>query len=388
MIVRKPQLASHVRRGSLLPGVAVAILVCGGCLALVLNEYWLTNAQEELRTATQTVALAAAHELASDELLKLDRDPLSLAEQARLKAGEQAIRNQVSGRSLPNMEVHVGRTVLDPATGQQQTLETDYSPNAVVVIGHRDRSRNNPVVLLAPALTGRSVADVTVTAEASITNLIEGLRAFGAVDVPAWPLAILESSQDSRVQTWVGQIEQRRGIDHYSWNAETQTVESTPDGLPEILLEPNGQQGTNNLYLVNIGNDLQDEAIDRQIREGWSATDLSTFGETFSLKPGPLDLAASSNFNGIPVEALKSQIGQMRIMLLYSLVTSKNNNFSVHVTRMVGGRLMRVTEGTNGPQLTMQAAVVITRTAVLDEDALYRGETFGNPYIYKVSITQ
>ncbi|WP_437224860.1 hypothetical protein SH661x_003813 [Planctomicrobium sp. SH661] len=390
MLVRRPHFAVRAsRRGSLLPGIVLAILICGGCMALVFNEYWLTNVQEELRTSTQAVALAAAQGLASDDLLKPEVDPYAISDRVREIADEQANRNQVGGPQTGRMEVHLGRVLFDPATGQQETIETDEYPNSVVVIGHRDRSRNNPVAMLAPLLSGRSVADVTVTAEASITNLIAGLRAFGPVDVPAWPIAILESSSDSKVQTWNKEIELRQGSDLFSWNAETQTVEEAPDGLPEILLLPKGQQGTNNAYLVDIGNGLQDAEIDRQIHDGWSAEDLSGFGEYFSLQQDPLDLEATDKFSGGPMEALESQIGQLRILLLYSTVSGgKDGKTQVKVTRLVAGRLMHLSENREGPQLTFQPGVIVTRTAVLDEEALYQGDAQGNPYIYKLSITQ
>lgn len=376
------------RRGSILPAIVLAMLVSGGCLALVLNEYWLASAQEELRSATQAVALAAARQLASDDLLQQEMDPLQIATNCREQAQQQAIRNPVVGPVLPQMDVHLGRVVFDPATGNRQTLETDYSPNTVIVIGHRDRSAGNPVSLLAPLLAGRSAADVTVTVEASITNLVDGLRPFGAATVPAWPLAVLEVSSDSKVQTWTKEIEQRQGTDHFRWNDQTQQVEEQADGLPEILLKPKGQQGTNNLYLVNIGSGFQDDVLERQIQYGWSGVDLEPYEGTFSLKPGPLDLPATDNLSGVPDETLRTQMGQVRIFLLYSMTTTTEGNINVHVTRMVAGRLMNVSASTEGPQYVIQPAVVATRTALLDEEALYQGETTGNPYIYRVSITQ
>lgn len=372
----------------MLPAIALAILVSGGCLALVLNEYWLSSAQEELRGATQSVALAAAQTLASDDLLKTDVDPPRIAIQARESAQHQAIRNFVNGPVLPVMEVHLARVRVDPATGQRNSEETEEFPNSALVIGRRDRAAGNPAPLLAPLLAGRSIADVDVTVEASISNLIDGVRAFGPATVPAWPVAILETSPDSKVQTWVKEIEQRQGVDQYSWNSQTQQVESRPDGLPEILLLPRGQQGTNNFYLVNIGSDFQDDSLERQLKNGWSAADLAPFGEVFSLKPGPIDLPASDNFSGVPEEILRSRIGQVRILLLYSSISSAGGNTGVKVTRMVAGRLMDVSTGSNGPQFIIQPAVIATRLAILDEEAFYRGEADGNPYIYKLSITQ
>lgn len=376
------------RRGSILGGITIAIVVCGLCMALVFNEYWLASAQEELRTATTAVALAAGRELATDDLLKEDVDPYAAANRLRVVAARQATKNVVAGPVLPEITVHPGRVAFDPLTGQQQTLETDYDPNAVIVIGRRDRSANNPVQMLIPGLSGNRAADVNVTVEVSVTNLIEGVRPFGAAHVPAWPIAILESSPSDTIQTWVRQIELRQGTDQYRWNEETKSVEEEPDGIPEILLQPIVSQGINNLYLVDVGNGLQDEHLVRQFKDGWSSDDLSPFGEVFSFKQGPLELDATSDFSGAPEDVLRQEIGQARIVLLYTGVTSKDGRTTVDVNRMVAARLMDIRDTKEGPQFVMQPAVVVTRTAVLDEDALYSGEPAENPYIYKIAITQ
>ncbi|WP_437186186.1 hypothetical protein SH668x_003328 [Planctomicrobium sp. SH668] len=371
-----------------MPAIAIAFLVSGSCMALVLNEYWLSGIQEELRSSTQTAALAVARELVTDDLLKLD-PPQSPAVLAREKLATLQEMNSGRSSTMPEMELHLGRAILDPSTGQTHKLETDNQPNSVVVIGHRDRSRSNPVNMLIPLLTGRPTADVTCTSEASVTNLIEGFRPFGPVDVPGWPIAILESSSDEKVQTWKSQIELRHGTDFYSWNAETQTVENSSDGIPEILLQPRGDNGTNNCYLVDVGSSLQDPAVNRQFEEGWSVEDLSGFGDVFSFKSGPLDLAASNDFSGVPEDAMQESLGQVRVLMLYSKMSKADQDgIAVEAVEFVAGRLMHVSQGKNGPEFVFQPAVLTTRTAVLDEDALYRGETFGNPYIYKVSITQ
>lgn len=372
----------------MLPAIVLAILVSGGCLALVLNEYWLTAAQEELRSVTQSVALVAARTLANDDLLKLDTEPYQIADQARENVQRHAISQVVHGPVLPVMDVHLASITIDPATGQRESEETDESPNSALVIGRRDRKAGNAVSMLAPLLAGRSFADVDVTVEASVSNLIEGVRTFGPATVPAWPIAILESSSDSKVQTWKKEIEQRQGGDQYAWNPETREVESRSDGLPEILLLPKGPNGTNNCYLVSVGNDFQDDTIERQLKDGWSAEDLSNFGDLFTLKPGPLDLPATDDFSGVPEETLETLIGQVRILLLYTTVSGANGKTGVKVVRMVAGRLMHVATGSGGPQFIVQPAVIATRLAVLDEEAVQRGETTGNPYIYKLSITQ
>lgn len=389
MISHRQQPATrHARRGSILPAVALALLVSGGCLALVLNDYWLMSAQEELRTAAQGAALAAANELACDELLKLEPDHAQIAQAARDAAARIAERSVVAGRTAAAVDVLLGRVIFDSETGAQQTLQTDYFPTSILVLAHRDRAHGNPVPLMAPFLTGRQSADVSITAEASISNRISAVRPIESAGVPAWPIAVLEASPDPRIQTWSRQIEQRAGSDRYGWDDVHKRVISEPDGLTEIVLRAKSQNGTSNLVLVDLGAGLSTGVLQRQFERGWTAADLADWGGEFPLQDCPLTLRASDDFSGPPEQLLEGQIGQPHLFLLYAPLTSAGDTSQIQVTRMVAGRILDISWSEQGPQIVLQAAVVATRTAVLDQDALLAGESQGNPYVYRLSITQ
>jgi hypothetical protein len=374
--------------------VSIALLVCGGCLALVLNEYWLTIAQEELRTVAQCAALAGAHELACDDLLKKDADPLSISQHAREAAEKIARENQVAGVLNTHLDIRLAQIEIDPNTGYANVNETEEFPTSMLVRARRDYWSHNPIPLLAPYLAGRPAADVAATCEASVCNLISGVRPIGPGCVPAWPLAVLEMSPDQQVQTWTRQIELHQGNDNFSWDKEQQQVISEADGLPEIVLTSRNKNGPGNLMLVDVGTGLNENFLDDQFRDGWSSEDLESFGGEFSLLNGSLMLPGSSDLDGAPVENLKTQIGQARILLLYLPHTKSNTTQSqttgndIQITRLVAGRIMEVTTGKNGTTIILQPAVVATRTAMLDEEALYSGQTQGNAYIYRLAVTR
>jgi hypothetical protein len=146
--------------------------------------------------------------------------------------------------------------------------------------------------------------------------------------------------------------------------------------------------------LVDVGTGLNENFLDDQFRDGWSSEDLESFGGEFSLLNGSLMLPGSSDLDGAPVENLKTQIGQARILLLYLPHTKSNTTQSqttgndIQITRLVAGRIMEVTTGKNGTTIILQPAVVATRTAMLDEEALYSGQTQGNAYIYRLAVTR
>ena len=355
-------------------------------MALVFNRIWLSNAQEELRSAAVGAALAAAGELVTDEILNPDSDPLARSQAARFAADLFAAESPVSGELGTEIAVRLGRTVVDPLTGHQEVLETDYQPTSVLVMVERGTENGHGVPLLAPALTGRMFADVGMVAEATISNLVTGVRPVAEGAVPAWPIAVLEDSEDPLIPSWVKKIEQRQGADDYGWSRDRQIVTNEPDGLPEIVLSVGGGSSSN-LQLIDIGSGLQDQTIRRQFENGLSREDLASLGGELSLIQGPIDVWASGDFEGIPTEELKKQVGQRRLFPLYSPAEDSEAG-TVQLTRLVAGRIMDVIESEDGVNVIIQPGVVATRTAVLDEAALLAGETDGNPYLYKISLTQ
>jgi hypothetical protein len=75
------------------PVVAVALLVIGAAIALALDRAWIDGAQVELTTATDAAALAAARELAGDDLLRPGIDASGRVAAARLAAMRVAALN-------------------------------------------------------------------------------------------------------------------------------------------------------------------------------------------------------------------------------------------------------------------------------------------------------
>lgn len=373
------------RRGHLLPAIAVGILVAGGCLALVLNRFQLADAQEELRSAASAAALAACQELVGDDTLKAQPDDLALTDKARVVVDRLALKYIRSGEAAPTLAPRFGRVVINPRTGEQTFLETDHSPTSVQVSAHRDRANDNGVAVFAPYLTGDEYADAVAVSEASLTNLILGVRPVGAAGVPALPLGILETSTDPRVPSWTTHITQRQGADKYSWDEGKQELVDKPDGLPEIILQPQSEQMTGNVVLVNVGAGLSEQVLERQFQNGWKADDLEKLGGEFLLDGGPLELGSRESLGASGRGWLESQIGQPRILVLY-LPGQKPGGVSA--TQLVSGRILKVTDVDGQLQVVVQPAVVATRMAVLDEDALWRGGKLGNPYIYKVSLTK
>ena len=400
-------LRSPPRRGLTTPAVAVALLVAMGGLALILDRLWLDAADLELTTAAESAALAAARELASDDLLRPKADPAGRMQAAREAAAWVAGQNLVAGDPVTldsdaQGDVQLGRLVLDQHEQQVRFEESDENPTTVVVTAQRTRSMSNPVGLFVTGLTGIPFGDVVSRVEATIDNRIVGVRPFEGAPVPALPLAIwLKDPTQQRRDTWEQQIEARRGADTYGFDAATGQVFRDSDGLPEIVLRSQSRDRNSddsNLLVLDIGTALQDHEVVRQFASGWTADDLAGLDGELRVSPSnPEKFPAAPKLTHDDREALENLIGEPRICLLYSDARTNGSSSLLQATcvRLVAIRVLAVRDSSNGScELIAQPCVFATRTALLDEQSPYHTGLASeattdnaNKYIYKLQLT-
>ncbi|MCA9079520.1 MAG: hypothetical protein KDA58_03130 [Planctomycetaceae bacterium] len=383
--------------------MALAILVVGGCLALVVDSLWLKVAHRELQTAADAAVLGAAGELASDARLSADYDTQELATAVRQQAAHVAAGNTAGGQSvridsLVEGDVHLGKIVTD-SNGLDVFLETDVQPTSVVLFAHCRRQYGNPVPLFFPQFTGQPAADLTCRAEASIDPHVVGVRPLDQANVPALPLAVMELHSDPRrLDTWAVQIEARRGRDQYRFNAETGEVELGSDGIPEIVLHSTErgseeeEEKRGNVQLVDLGTGLRVMELDRQIHHGWNWRDLQEYGSEFRLDQGTVRLQGTERIEGPLVDDLRDMIGHSRIVLLYRAAGPAGADGLTHaeISRFAAGRIMDVRPSERTLELVLQPAVVATRTALTADSSATNTATntnSPNPYLYRLSLT-
>jgi hypothetical protein len=371
-------------------------LVVGAFMAVVLDRLWIDAARIELLTAAEAAALASAAELANDERLRDLADLTQLAENARDVAVRVAAENFVAGQRLtlntePGSDVRIGRIIRDDA-GRDVFLETDSDPTSVAVFAARQRSGTNPVALFLRDLSNTRQPIVSVVAEASIDNRIVGVAAIPGGTIPALPLAALELDPSGvQPETWVHQIEQRAGGDRFRYDAHSDLVVEDSDGLTELVLlsaphsaSPQAVGGAN-LRLLNFESGLRDERLARQVLEGLSADDLTDSDGQLRFDFGPLTFGCQSQIDPDTRAALTTAIGQARICCLFAANAARPD--LVPVPRIVAARIMSVRDiDGDRVEIVLQAAVISTRTALLNDDE--SASTAGNPYIYKLQLTQ
>ncbi|MEW4487756.1 hypothetical protein AB1L42_06715 [Thalassoglobus sp. JC818] len=399
---------SYSRRGSLIPAVAVAIVVFGGAMALVLNRFWISIGQEELETVVQSAALSAATQLASDDLLRDrfdDRWHIERLNVIRENVEEFVSADRVMGKQpvIPQVSgIEFGRLVSSSLTGQVNFLQTNAFPNTVLVTGVCRESDRNSVSLLMPFLTGRSKADLLKRAEASIRNDIVGLRPFVDVGIPMWPLGLLNDDEVEQVFSLESGSASSRLEDQYSWDSATGSVLNEPDGLPEIVVEFHSDPALATGCVIELGNRLESATVQIQIEFGITASQLENSGGWIDFQQFPVSKNCGWTIDQGVFDRLKSKIGQARIVGLCTATAEEAETSqqaevvgTAVLKRLVGARLMSVQQTSTSTIAVFQEAVVCTRTAVPAGSGspafseLSFTENAGlHPYIYRVELTR
>ncbi|MFV0444592.1 MAG: pilus assembly protein TadG-related protein [Planctomycetaceae bacterium] len=393
------QLVRTPRRGSLLPFIAIAILTVGCCLALVLDRLWLSAARGELQTAAESAALAAAGRLADDERINLQTEPQRLTNFARDVAVEAASRNRCGGQPVllntePGGHLQFGGYALNLDNGLREFQARESLPTTVRCRLEKSRALGNPIARLFGGLTGQQGGDAIGMAEATLSNLVIGVRPFAGGPVPALPLAIWERDpQGERLDTWSSQIEGGGGSDNWTFDHTTRRVIAGSDGLPEMTLQPmpaGGKPEDANMQLVGVGTSLRDSDLTRQVFQGWSHGDLANWGGEFRLDGKTLPVNCRADLSNDVMQSFSQQVGQKRLALLYKrLQPVSGAEGELTPTRFVAVRIMSVDAASGTPQIIVQPTVVATRTALVTEEALTPDEAadWANPYLYKISLT-
>jgi hypothetical protein len=192
---------------------------------------------------------------------------------------------------------------------------------------------------------------------------------------PILPITVDEDDWDD-----VPQI----GVDDWTWNPATETIESGPDGIPELVLFPQGNSA-GNYGTVNVGiSSNSTPHIARQIREGLNQSDLDYHGGELKLQNGELTLSGNTGITASLKDDLMAVAGQPRIVPLYEHVTGQGNTTSFRIVKWAGIRIMHVK--LTGTSIGIQAQPVNVRFKGViqgEPGEEYSNYVFSQPYLIK-----
>jgi len=409
----------HSRHGWLAPILALVLFVVLGLVALVLDRLWLDMATTEAQTVAETAALAAARELAHDDLLR-SADPENRILQAKIAAESVAALNRVAGEPFTLNadlgEVQFGSNVIVDETGEKRFVESIYQARSVRVSALRTHAKRNPVALFFGGLTRVPAGEVAAFAEATIDNHVIGMQVIGDSRIPALPIAILAKAPAGLgVATWESQIERRQGLDQYRYDSITKSVVAERDGIPEIILHgaiDGAQRTDSNMRLVCVHQGRDPSPFPDQIRLGWSAAHLGHRDGRVEFSTGPQMFYAAHSMAQSSLEALQQVVGESRAVLLFheEWPDTSEGWGKIQSGGFVAGRVMAVIQQPGKiPQIVFQPTTLATRSAMLmtdiddsngatdESDAENGSTTTGsssrvqvpeNKYIYQLKLTQ
>ncbi len=340
----------------LLPGLVLFVF-------LVLSIDRQRVATAELRNAGVSASLAAAAELATDDLLTADPDRLKpLLEAARNRAGKVAAANAAGGKpvDLPEVDVEFGHA--DRSFGGTFTRFDPTDPKA-------DWGKLNAVeVATHLAANAKTVTRVRAMFDTAVT----GFRPTATRPVPLSPFALLnDPTQDA---SWTNAVARGRAAAPRTLATVVVVVglppAETPPPIPVFPLDIGAGRFSSPPARVNhlIG----------QIGVGVRTEDVAGggFGGGFSLrpddarKPVAAEAVAASDLEAVAA-AFRKVIGEARVWPLFAVAVTESGAGGepvtvVSVNGFVAARLLQVeyATGDTGVRLTLREAVLATPTAI------------------------
>lgn len=427
--------ASH-RSGVITGWSIVGILAACLCTGLAINYLHITLVRNDALRCAEASALAAGHQLISDETLR--RNQHAFEYDGRISAGR--------ARALTTAAEYQAHSFCPPLAAHQVLFETPFEkqgirlsadqqtvPDRVIVSWARSTDVSR-IPLFMAGLFGRRDAAVDIEAIAAVENCPVALVPSDSTAVPAIPFAIPDLPNDQSGNSWNAMIECGRGKDEYSWNPERRIVEKGPDGLPEMTLTLNLDDAARScgvLVPVRLSQGIDECKVLCQLtREGIGRSDLTSVQLIDIQFPqevqNPVLQGTKSKHSVRSIsDALSSRVGKPVICFLTDTSqddqsdvdqsdvdrsssdeveqgqtrTSRSTSISpvskankqagkqslCVLQRPVGVRILRVTQSTpDQVQVTLQPCVVVTSTARMDD----AGFTARNRYVYAVRLVR
>ena len=365
------------RKGNIVVITALMMVTMVAMLAFACDLGYVLVARTELQRTADAAALASAWELLDERRLLGDDYLLAVEASARDVASSYTGFNDVRGAEMtidlnasnhPQGDIVIGRYQSD---GKLSTLGEPDRYNAVRVRVQRSSERNGPVTLFFARIFGRNSLDSSAEA---IATFADGITGFHATE-DTGNTSLLPFAID--VKDWHNLLN-GAGSDEWTYNPKTKVVSSGSDGLRELSLFPDTQQGHSgitpgNFGTVDIGSaDNSSSTVMRQIRDGVSSADLAHHGGELKLdSTGKLNLDGDTGVDADLELALDDIIGQPRTIPLYSQVVGNGDTANYTIVAFVGVRVLDFDLHTNNKYVRIQPALVIDDAATSDGGQSY-----------------
>ncbi|WP_161968023.1 pilus assembly protein TadG-related protein [Fimbriiglobus ruber] len=338
--------------------------------ALVFHVCLLRATRTELQTGADAAALAAARELATDELLLSD-PPVTGGRvgKARDAAGTLAAANLVAGKYLqlqPNPDNSAdGDIVLgfmdsplgtfNPATGSDPSSWSGTRLNAVHVTTRRSGTG---------AILGVMGRDAFARATAMLDFAVVGFRTLTDDPLPLVPVGVFTDHVGALPDSWDAKIA-RSPTDEWAFDPNTGQFIPGADGIPEVtVVIGGGESRTVAGMFLRLGAEAFRETAE-QCRSGVRRSQLSAeIGGEFVL--GPANTLSVHGSSGCAptgtgarrlIETALEDIRLAGLPRVWPLFSGTDEAGTVQVCGWVAARLVAVGAHNGGLALTLQPTV-------------------------------
>ncbi|MCA9064106.1 MAG: hypothetical protein KDA96_13635 [Planctomycetaceae bacterium] len=384
--------AVRTRRGVLSLWGTFALAAMLVIAAVSINRMWAMSMREDAQRCTEAAALAAAHELLTDEILKTNAFALEggwreyRCRHAAVRMGQlYASRTRLPRLYSDNVE-------LIPRSSRPSMRNSDWDQRvpAYVRVGYQTDGTPRSFPLLMPGVTGVSSALLDVSSSVELNNHLVGFRSANGVNIPMLPF-VAEDRSSADSSSWKSCIEDGRGRDQFSWNQRGDVVESLEDGIPEIEFRlhvadnteassANGRDEGCELQCLQFSAGTSQQpgqagASDAErIRRGLCEADLhGQPGNLFQFPQSMTTTPVTAKSLTTMSRALADIEGQERILCLCEPAAEtgadRNAGSSVQLVRPVAVRILSVRrKAKDDIRIVCQPCVLTTPTAIMQTD--------------------
>ena len=317
------------RAGVILPLAALLLVVILAMAAFVVDIGYMIAVQSELQNATDASALAGAAQLMQPYVQYSNPNQTTTNQATILSGAMTSARLQVQkiaglnkAGDVPSLSVNDSDIVfgfLDAQNNFSPTPPDSRFPNSVQVTLRRDDQANTPLGLVFAPIFGKSSADLTTTARATIMASPNNFS-FKFGNLPLLPVAL-------DVRIWNQFLQ-----DGTSPSANNQVL-TGPNGAPELQVYPDAPQ-FGKFGLASIGPPANNAPTYRTwIDTGASSTDVQYLDTNGLLPVSPTTPqywhAGPGIKSTLQTNFLAAIVGQPRLIPLYDGSLPQTGGFPI-----------------------------------------------------------
>ena len=239
MIGKRVARRSFRRRGVVAPMVVMMLVALLGFAALTVDVGTMYNVKSDLQHAADAAAIAGATALTGDAMMQVRQGGSDWYVYFMLAQRVHTISQSNGSLGTEHLttqgnDIGVGWIDLNSATSPIVTTLPSTQTNAVsVTVRQTASSPNGALQFLFAPLLGVTETDIVATATAAFDDRVIGYEPPGGPN-PFLPFTIHEN------------VYNNMGTDAYSYNATTDSVVTSSDGINEMNLYPHAGNGSGN----------------------------------------------------------------------------------------------------------------------------------------------